>query len=101
MTQRLCAPSSERHPAHVTPITRRVVRCTVLDDDRDLVTITHPEGEVELAIVLTRDGPVLRVSAAHLQLEARTVDVRATHGSIRLEANDFVELDGERIKLNC
>ena len=93
----------------VADATARVVRCQRLDDERDMVTISNPQGDIELSIVLTEAGPVLRVAAAELELTARDearikcaeLVVEATRGDIRLEANDFVALRGERIKLNC
>jgi hypothetical protein len=89
-------------------------------------------GEVEVEVLLTERGPVLRFRAADLELSAAgevRVDcdrfavqakngilqesggdvvlrgaaarIEAERGDVEIEANDDVQLRGERIKLNC
>lgn len=84
--------------------------------------ICTAEGEVELSIRLTPEGPVLRLAGARVELaadqlalrcreldidvgeaaliRARSVGVEATLGNITLRANDDVQIEGERIWLN-
>ena len=86
---------------------------------------------MELEIALTDAGPVIRAHAAAVEIESegdfvarcdrfrvearavelvssgalraegREVDIRATLGSVRVRANDDVQLLGEQILLNC
>jgi uncharacterized protein (DUF2345 family) len=114
----------------------------------DRVTIRGTSGEVELTVLMTENGPVLRFRAAEMELSAKgavkvdcerlhvraekgiveetggdlqqtvagdaTLKVRgrlraaaaktrieAKRGDVEIEANDDVQLLGERIKLNC
>jgi hypothetical protein len=47
----------------------------------ELVTVQGPEGGVELRVLLTEDGPVLRFDAARLELQSA--------GTIRAECDRF------------
>ncbi len=84
--------------------------------DGHLLRVTGPDGGAGLTIILTPQGPVLRVAsglrvevAGDLNLEAENVrihgrdDVRieAGRGDVFIRANDDVRLDGERIRNNC
>ena len=102
----------------------RSIECQDAEAGGELVTIRGRNGQVELEVRLTEAGPVLRFDAAQLELRstgairaicdrfeveaagavsmvARVVDIRATRGDVRVQANDDVKLNGERIKLNC
>ena len=88
----------------------------------DRIDITAPDGTVELSIQLTADGPVLKVSALRLSLEAAediqikasTVSVKASVVSLdagatldlssnaetRLSSSGVVNVTGSLITLN-
>jgi hypothetical protein len=87
--------------------------------------IQHPEqGVMTVEITITARGPVIRTTAAALEIEAadeivarcerftvearetvslrgRSVEVEATGGDVRLRANDDVQVLGEQVLLNC
>ncbi|HEX8985869.1 MAG TPA: hypothetical protein VF767_10565 [Bryobacteraceae bacterium] len=91
----------------------------------DELTIRGPEGEVLLEVVLTPKGPVLRFQAAQVQLECQgsfkvrcdsfeletagdivqqaggEMRLEALRGNLDVRANDDVNLNGERVRLNC
>ena len=116
----------------------RVVEVTARHAE-DRLTIRSGDGQIELTVRLTPEGPILVFQGADIQLdgtrdvsircdtfhvaakksvniesrgnlseriegrvsmEAKSVEVRATLGSVSLEANDDVALTGERIFLN-
>lgn len=103
----------------------RSVVCRSKEESRDEVTIRGPGGEVLLEVELTPAGPVLRFHAAQVELDCRgslklrceSFDVRATgeivqqagggilleaqRGDVDVRANDDVNLNGERVRLNC
>lgn len=70
--------------------------------------VFSPEGRVEVEIVLTADGPLVRVSGAALTLDsAGSISMRAA-GPVGIEAEELrvktrrsVHLNGETIRLNC
>lgn len=70
--------------------------------------VFSPEGRVEVEIVLTAQGPVVRVSGAALTLDsAGSISMRAA-GPVGIEAEELrvktrrsVHLNGETIRLNC
>ncbi len=70
--------------------------------------VFSPEGRVEVEIVLTAEGPVVRVSGAALTLDsAGSISMRAS-GPVGIEAEELrvktrrsVHLNGETIRLNC
>jgi len=83
----------------------------------DILEIRTGAGELELAIVLTAEGPKLRLRAADLELvAARNIRIKcqsfeleaqesarlvSPRGQITLAANDDIDLRGERILLNA
>jgi hypothetical protein len=84
--------------------------------DGDVLRVRAPGGEVVLSVLITEAGPVLRFESAAIELEATRkvavtcdqfeVNARAgasitTGGDLTLEANDDVNVRGERIRLNC
>ncbi len=103
----------------------RSIVCRALDEHHDEVTIVGPAGEVLLEIALTPAGPRLRFHAAELELDCRgSFEVRcdrfqvettgdivqragrdmrleARRGDVEVCANDDVNLNGERVRLNC
>jgi hypothetical protein len=92
------------------------------DADGERLLICTAEGEVELSVRLTPEGPVLRLTGTRVELaadqlalrcreldidvgeaaaiRARSIGLEATLGNISLRANDDVEVEGERIWLN-
>ena len=126
----------------------RTIECRPAGNGADALTIRDPLGKVELEVLLTRSGPVLRFRSADLQIQssgkveiacadfhvsasgsivqtaggdllqeisgdatlktqgrlatqAHTTEIRSTRGDVRIQANDDVRLNGERVKLNC
>lgn len=103
----------------------RSVVCRSKEESRDEVTILGPGGEVLLEVELTPAGPVLRFRAAQVELDCQgslkvrceSFDVRTTgdivqhaggeislearRGNVDVRANDDVNLNGERVRLNC
>ena len=75
-------------------------------DGAETVEIQN-DGGVEVTILLTADGPVIRAAAQRLELEAqedvsvqcRRFEVRSEEANI--EAAGPIRLDGELILLNC
>lgn len=103
----------------------RSVVCRSKEESRDEVTIRGPGGEVLLEVELTPAGPVLRFHAAQVELDCKgslkvrceSFDIRtsgdivqqaggeisleAQRGNVDVRANDDVNLNGERVRLNC
>ncbi len=95
----------------------RKITCRSDAEARDEVTIRGAEGEVLLEVVVTPEGPVLRFRAAQVQLDcqgaiqvrcerfevesAGDIKLAAQRGNVDLHANDDVNLNGERVRLNC
>ena len=71
----------------------RQIRVTA-HDDSELVEITAPGGEVELRVVITENGPVLRLDSVKLAIHAvESVDVQCKKFSV--EAAESIELSSE------
>ena len=90
---------------------------------RDELTVTAPDGRVEIELVITADGPVVRVSGARLEMAAvedvairgRRLDVTTTEGidlrtagpvaiigdELRAKTTRSIHLNGETVRLNC
>ena len=103
----------------------RSVVCRSGADSCDEVTIHGPAGEVLLEVALTAAGPVLRFHAAQVQLDCQGsfkvrcesfevqtegdivqqagggISLEARRGNVDVRANDDVNLNGERVRLNC
>jgi hypothetical protein len=70
-----------------------------LADGTEELEIRSPRGDVEVRIVLTEAGPVVRLSGARLELEAaETVAVRCRRFEVRAEGD--ICLDGATVRLN-
>jgi len=86
----------------------RRVECRAAADSTDELTIRGAGGEVLLEVTLTPEGPVLRFQGARVQLECPgdlkircgSFDVESS-GDVSIRANDDVNLNGERVRLNC
>lgn len=93
------------------------------NDGGEVLTVHSREGACVLSILLTDAGPVLRFEAVALHVvttksfdvecesfrvhardqvnvEGRSVGVRANLGSVTVQADDDVSIDGERVLLN-
>jgi uncharacterized protein (DUF2345 family) len=94
----------------------RSVVCRSATGSHDEITIKGSEGEILLEVLLTPAGPVLRFRAAKVQLDcagdlhvrckkfdvqASEVTLEAGRGNVDVRANDDVNLNGERVRLNC
>ncbi len=93
-------------------------------DEGEAIEIHSPEGQLELSISLTEEGPVLRLQGARLELispdsvsvQCREFEV-ATSSSVQLRANGAIDMqsgsdistksagqtfiDGDFVNLNC
>ncbi|MGF1578723.1 MAG: hypothetical protein ACFCD0_05105 [Gemmataceae bacterium] len=73
----------------------RVLALKVADTSEDL-EIRSPDGELELRITLTADGPVVHLKAAKLQLEATDeVAVRCKKFSVHTTEATSLETEGD------
>jgi uncharacterized protein (DUF2345 family) len=102
----------------------RSVACRPVEESCDEVTIRGPAGEVLLEVLLTPAGPVLRFRAAQVELDCEgsfkvrcqdfeveaggqvhvasdEMRLEARRGDLNVRANDDVNLNGERVRLNC
>ena len=52
-------------------------------------------------VSITSGGDVVLETAGRLSTTARSQRIEATLGDVRVEANDDVRLDGERVLVNC
>lgn len=74
---------------------------------KEEVEVRSPSGETELRVILTDQGPVLRLSGVRLELEAaETVAVRCKNfeveaGEMRVQTAGDIHLNGDYIRLNC
>ena len=91
----------------------RSVAVRATPGDEELV-VRSPDGAVEVQILLTPAGAVVRVGAARLEVAAGEVavdcnrfDVRAadgvsvTAGEFRVKTEQSIHLNGETVRLNC
>lgn len=96
----LLSPSSER----VLPSGRSVI---LRVGDTEELEVRSPDGEVEVRIVLTDAGPVVRLRAAKLELETiDSVDVRCknfnvTAEEMRVQTAGDTHINAAVIRLNC
>jgi hypothetical protein len=112
----------EGAPPRVLPSGRTVV--LKVDGPNEELEIRSPEGQVELRIALTEQGPVLTLRGLRLELDAadtvavncRQFSLRTTEGvvldaagdvslrsgkEIRLRSDGETFIDGKLLKLNC
>jgi len=59
----------------------------------------HLHGSEGVAISSDADARI--VAGQNLVTQGRRQEVTATHGDVRVFANDDVKIDGERIRMNC
>jgi hypothetical protein len=94
-----------------------------IDEGHEELEVRSPEGAVELTVLLTAGGPVVRLRGARLELEAlddialrcRRLEVSASEGThlhsggevritgqeMRARAQGDIHMDGDIIRLNC
>jgi phage gp45-like len=87
-----------------------------LNEGREELEIRAPDGAVEVQIVLTESGPVVRLHGARLELAATetvAVDCKRfevhtseatkleSDGELRVKTADDVHINGKFIRLNC
>jgi hypothetical protein len=78
------------------------------DEHRATLTVVGPDGDVVFRLRFSDTGarleleqPDLTLSVAgRLRLEGDEVEMRARRGDVQIEANDDVQIVGERIRLN-
>ncbi len=87
---------------------RQVRVSTGADWQSEHLQVISRDGKVEIEILLTANGPVVRVSGGALQMDsAGSIQLRAA-GGVEIEAEELrvrtrksVHLNGETIRLNC
>ena len=87
---------------------RQVRVSTGADWQSEHLQVISPDGKVEIEILLTANGPVVRVSGGALQMDSpNSIQLRAA-GGVEIEAEELrvrtrksVHLNGETIRLNC
>ncbi|MGE3808290.1 MAG: hypothetical protein AB7K24_26820 [Gemmataceae bacterium] len=87
-----------------------------LNDGQEELEIRSPDGAVEVQIVLTENGPVVRLQGARLELastETVAVDCKrfevhtseatklTSDGELRVKTSDDIHMNGKFIRLNC
>lgn len=84
-------------------------------DGREELEVRSPQGEMEVHIILTETGPVVRLRGARLELESpETVAlncqrfevnaaeaVRITGRELRVRTESDIHMNGATIRLNC
>jgi hypothetical protein len=83
-------------------------------DGQEHLTVRSPDGAVEVQIVLTPAGAVVRLAAAKLEVAASDVAVKCdtfaveATGGVKIDAGEFrvktdqsIHLNGETVRLNC
>ncbi len=100
-------------------------RCVIVKvgDQHEEMEVRSPSGEVEVHIVLTENGPVVRLRGARLELESpETIavnckrfevqtsektelhsagEVQVTGQEMRVKTEGDIHLNGDYIRLNC
>ena len=81
-------------------------RRVLVDAGEELIRVMSPEGRLELQVLFTKEGPVLKVEGGlqlavpeKLSVTAKELCLR-TEGDLRLEAGGEVFVEGQRIHLN-
>lgn len=75
--------------------------------DTEELEIRSPDGEVEVRIVLTDAGPVVRLRAARLEMETtESVDIRCRDFNVRademrVKTDGDIHMNAAVIRLNC
>lgn len=75
--------------------------------DTEELEIRSPDGEVEVRIVLTDAGPVVRLRAARLEMETtESVDIRCRDFNVRademrVKTDGDIHMNATVIRLNC
>ena len=91
----------------------RSVVVTATDGEEKLV-VRSPDGAVEVQIVLTPAGAVVRLGAARVEVAAKDVAVACdtfavtaggavsvTAGEFRVKTTESIHLNGATVRLNC
>jgi hypothetical protein len=53
------------------------------------------------AVAISSDADFRMIAGGSLITQGRRQEVTATHGDVKVYANDDVKMDGERIRMNC
>lgn len=95
------------------PSGRSLILKTV--DGREELEIRSPQGELEVCVVLTETGPVLRLRGARLEFDSSDTislncrrlqvnsveDVRIAARELRVRTESDIRMNGATIRLNC
>lgn len=87
----------------------RTLRLTTASPtENERLQVVSPTGDVEVEIVITAEGPIVRVRGADLHLSSpRSIEldsagpVRIRGSELRVRTEKSVHLNGETILLNC
>ena len=90
------------------PSGRTLVVSPGANQKTDQLEILSPDGQVEVEILLTPNGPLVRVHGGGLKMTStQSIQLEAA-GSVEIQAEELrvrttrsVHLDGETIRLNC
>jgi hypothetical protein len=95
------------NPQRSLPLSDGRLLLVLQRDGADEIQVRGAAGEVEVRIALTEQGPVVRVSAARLELEsADTVDVKCRKFSVQaaeqiiMRSRQEMDVKGRPIRLN-
>lgn len=105
MSNTAAAKSAESLLERDLPSGRRLVIRSA--DGAETIEVQSPQRHVEVSILLTEDGPVIRASAQRLEMDAaEDVSVDCKRFEVRAQEMDVlatgpIRLDGEFLYLNC
>ena len=74
---------------------KRTISFRNLGETSDLLEIRNPDGQVELEVVLTDKGPVLRFNTASLQLDTRNLQVNCDTFQVNAEKEIVQQSKGD------
>lgn len=91
------------------PEIQRISASSIKLERDESIRVTTPEGEQLLEIYYEDAGPVVRLLKddveldlkGNLRLNAKSIELNAKRGELRIKAVDDVVIDGENVKVNC
>jgi len=91
------------------PEIQRISAASIKLERDESIRVTTPEGDQLLEIYYEDAGPVVRLLKddveldlkGNLRLNAKSIELNAKRGELRIKAVDDVVIDGENVKVNC
>jgi len=91
------------------PEIQRISASSIKLERDESIRVTTPEGDQLLEIYYEDAGPVVRLLKddveldlkGNLRLNAKSIELNAKRGELRIKAVDDVVIDGENVKVNC